>query len=71
MPGLSTNKYGARYGARLKKKAAVIEKQQKSTYKCPYCNYVKVKRFSVGVWQCSKCNAKFTSKAYKVGKVEA
>ncbi|MBL7051211.1 hypothetical protein ISS04_03555 [Candidatus Woesearchaeota archaeon] len=70
MAKLSTNRFGARYGAKLRKKLAVIEKQQKKSYKCPYCNYDKVKRVFVGVWYCKKCDAKFTSKAYSVGKVE-
>ena len=69
MAKLSTKRFGARYGARLKKKLAEIESQQKAVYPCPYCNYVKVKRVSMGVWQCNKCDAKFTSKAYSVGKV--
>lgn len=70
MAKLSTKRFGARYGAKLRKKLAVIEKQQKSSYKCPYCNYDKVKRVFVGVWHCKKCDAKFTSKAYSVGKVD-
>ena len=70
MAKLSTKRFGARYGARLKKKFAEIESQQKMTYPCPYCTYVKVKRVSMGVWQCKKCEAKFSSKAYSVGKVE-
>ena len=69
MAKLTTKRFGARYGARLKKKLAEIESQQKAKYPCPYCNYVKVKRVFMGVWQCSKCKAKFTSKAYSVGKV--
>ena len=70
MAKLSTKRFGARYGARLKKKFAEVESQQKMTYPCPYCTYVKVKRVSMGVWQCKKCEAKFSSKAYSVGKVE-
>ena len=70
MVKLSTKRFGARYGARLKKKLADIESQQKTIYPCPYCNYVKVKRVSIGVWKCKKCETKFSSKAYSVGKVE-
>ena len=69
MVKLSTKRFGARYGSRLKKKLAEIESQQKAIYPCPYCNYVKVKRVSMGIWQCNKCDAKFSSKAYSVGKV--
>ena len=69
MTKLSTKRFGPRYGAKLRKKVAHIEKQQKATYKCPYCNYDKVKRVFVGVWKCGKCGAKFSSKAYSVGKI--
>ena len=69
MARVSTKRFGARYGARLKKKFADIESQQKATYPCPYCKYIKVKRVFMGIWQCSKCDAKFSSKAYSVGKV--
>ncbi|MCK5107571.1 MAG: 50S ribosomal protein L37ae [Nanoarchaeota archaeon] len=66
----STNRFGARYGAKLRKKLFEVEKQQKKTYKCPYCNYEKVKREAAGIWHCSKCDAKFTGKSYSIGKVE-
>jgi large subunit ribosomal protein L37Ae len=60
----STNRYGARYGARNKEKVAALEKQHRRRRKCPFCNYVKVRRVSAGIWQCEKCNAKFAGKAY-------
>ena len=68
MAKLSTKRFGARYGARLKKKLAEIESQQKAVYPCPYCKYVKVKRVFMGIWKCNKCDAKFSSKAYSVSK---
>ena len=34
----------------------------------PYCNYEKVKRLFIGVWNCKKCGAKFSGKAYTIGK---
>jgi len=62
----SAKKFGARYGKKLKRKVAEIELEQKKLYKCPYCNHMKVKRVSYGIWQCKKCGSKFTSKAYHV-----
>lgn len=66
----STKRFGARYGDTLRKKLAEVEKQQKKTYKCPYCSYEKVKREAAGIWKCSKCNARFTSRSYTIAKVE-
>jgi len=64
----SIKRFGARYGRTVKHKFARIEREQRKKYKCPYCNYTKVKRAAAGIWQCRKCKAKFTSKAYSVAK---
>ena len=66
MKGKSTKRFGARYGGSVKHNFAKIEALQKTKYKCPYCHYFKVKRLSTGLWFCSKCNAKFTGKAYTI-----
>ena len=44
-----------------------IEIEMKKDHPCPYCAKPKVHRVSFGIWQCEKCNAKFTAKAYTVG----
>lgn len=62
----STRRLGPRYGRRIRLRLGLIEKDQRAEYKCPYCSAVKVKRVSMGIWECKKCNAKFTGKAYKV-----
>jgi large subunit ribosomal protein L37Ae len=59
---------GARYGRTVKQKYAAIQAQQRKLHKCPYCNYIKVKRISAGIWNCNKCGKKFTSRAYTVAK---
>ncbi len=64
----SVKRFGARYGKKVKDRLARIEQLQKQKYKCPYCNAVKVKRLAAGVWYCTRCKAKFTSKAYTVVK---
>jgi large subunit ribosomal protein L37Ae len=64
----SAKRFGARYGSKTKHKFAKIEKEQRKRHKCPYCNAIKVKRLSVGIWHCGRCNAKFTSRAYTVAK---
>ncbi len=65
----TTKRLGSRYGRTIRSKLGKIEAMQKKKYKCPYCHFVKVKQVSVGIWQCSKCGAKFTSKAYFVDKM--
>ena len=64
----SAKRFGARYGSKPKHKFAKIEKEQRKRHRCPYCNYVKVRRKAVGIWQCNKCDAKFTGKAYTISK---
>ncbi len=61
----TAGRFGPRYGRTIRQKVTEIEKKQKRKHKCPYCNYFKVKRVSVGIWQCKKCNTKFAGKAYE------
>ncbi len=60
----SVKRFGARYGRRVRLNLGKIEKQQKELYKCPYCNAKKVKRIAAGIWECKRCGARFTAKAY-------
>jgi len=60
----AARRFGPRYGASLKHKFNEIEKQHRAKHLCPYCHKISVKRVSVGIWECSKCNSKFTGKAY-------
>ena len=55
---------GVRYGRTVKHKLANIERAQKKPQICPYCKRPKAKRLSVGIYNCKKCNSKFTGKAY-------
>lgn len=66
----SAKRFGTRYGRSLKLKVADIEASARSEHKCPYCNYIKVKRVNTGIWACGNCNAKFTGKAYTLAKVK-
>jgi len=63
----SAGRYGARYGRKLRSRVITVEKVQRNKQKCPYCNRLTAKRLSPGIWQCKKCESKFTGKAYKVG----
>ena len=62
----SVKRFGPRYGTTVKIRLAKVEHEQKKLHKCPYCNAKKVKRVALGIWQCKKCKAKFTGKAYTI-----
>ena len=64
----AVKRFGARYGTKTKLKFSKIETEQRKLHKCPYCNKVAVKRVSAGIWNCKKCDTKFTGKAYSVSK---
>ena len=64
----SVKRFGARYGRRTKHRLAEIEKVQKAKHICPYCRAPKVKRVATGIWECRKCEAKFTGRAYSIKK---
>ncbi|MCX8153727.1 MAG: 50S ribosomal protein L37ae [Candidatus Bathyarchaeota archaeon] len=55
---------GPRYGATVRKRYVKIVTELKKPHRCPSCGFVRVKRESVGVWKCRKCDYKFTGGAY-------
>lgn len=61
----SAKRYGPRYGSSIRNQVSLVE-NMRSDVKCPYCHNVKIKRIASGIWYCTKCNVKFTSKAYSV-----
>jgi large subunit ribosomal protein L37Ae len=65
----TAKRFGVRYGSTGKYKLAKIEEEyRKKPLLCPYCGKQKVKRVSYGIWECRKCLAKFTGKAYSIKK---
>ncbi len=56
--------FGTRYGKRLREKHGDIVKEQRKRHVCPYCKYTQVRRRSAGIWECAKCSAVFTGRAY-------
>ena len=60
----SANRYGVRYGRRLREKIGKIEAQKRASNICPFCHYKRVFRVASGIWQCSKCSVKFADRAY-------
>lgn len=61
-------RFGARYGRRVKHLFDKIEQEQRKLHECPYCKKTAVKRLAYGIWQCRKCDAKFSGKAYTISK---
>jgi len=59
-----TRGFGARYGSTVRKRYNKVIAGLKTAHKCPQCGFVRVKRLSVGVWKCSKCDHTFTGGAY-------
>ena len=55
---------GPRYGASLRKRYVKVLIKAKQTYKCPQCASEAVKRVSVGIWNCRKCDLTFSGGAY-------
>ena len=55
----TTGRFGARYGATIRKRVRAIESKTYKPHKCPNCLSPKVKRVGLGIWECKKCGYKF------------
>lgn len=62
--GKIVGRLGARYGRTVRKRVAEIEVNMKRKHTCPSCGNRAVKRVSVGVWRCAKCEFTFSGAAY-------
>ena len=62
----SAARFGARYGKRVKRKVADVEKKQKVKKRCITCLKLGIKRLAAGIYYCPKCKNKFTGKAYEL-----
>jgi large subunit ribosomal protein L37Ae len=60
----SAGRFGSRYGRKIRQRVVDIEQKQKAKHQCPHCNKWSVKRLAAGIFQCKKCDSKFTGKAY-------
>jgi len=59
-------RFGARYGASLRKKVQEVEEKRKAQKQCPDCKKNTIRRTSMGIWKCNKCNIKFAAGAYEM-----
>jgi large subunit ribosomal protein L37Ae len=48
----------------VRKRYVKVLTELKRTHKCPKCGHGSVRRKSVGIWNCGKCNLTFTGGAY-------
>lgn len=60
----SAGRFGTRYGSTVKKKWLEMENLRKSSYVCPRCHHVSVKREHPGIWKCRKCDLEFVGDSY-------
>ncbi len=60
----STGRFGARYGAKLRRRVLEIENKRKEPTRCPACATRALKRKAVGLWICKKCDLLFAGGAY-------
>jgi large subunit ribosomal protein L37Ae len=56
--------FKARYGGTVRKRYVEVVSETKRPHSCPQCHAVAVKRQSVGIWKCRKCDFTFTGGAY-------
>ena len=60
----STGKFGARYGAKLRRRVLDIEKKRHEAHRCPSCATRALTRKAAGLWNCRKCGTLFAGGAY-------
>lgn len=63
----NTRGLGPRYGRKVRQNLSKILLLKNAKQQCPHCRYDGVKRVAAGIWECSKCDKKFTGKAYTIG----
>lgn len=60
----SSGRLGARYGVRIRKRIADVEKEAKGRHECPKCRAVAMTRSANGIWTCKHCGATIASSSY-------
>jgi len=60
----SAGRFGPKYGVKIRKQIAAIEKNKIKRHACPRCLHKSVKRVETSVWNCRHCGLTFASGAY-------
>ncbi|MHA1912404.1 MAG: 50S ribosomal protein L37ae [Candidatus Kariarchaeaceae archaeon] len=55
-----TGNLGTRYGSTIRKRVRELLTPMKKDHRCPRCRFYRVRRQSVGIWECRKCGYTFT-----------
>lgn len=64
----ASGRLGSGYGTNVRAKFIAVESKQRKKQICPFCNRPTVKRKSVGIWHCKKCDKTFAERAYYLEK---
>jgi large subunit ribosomal protein L37Ae len=59
-----TRGLGVRYGSTVRKRYMKVMIELKKPHRCPQCGFNRVKRESVGIWKCKKCEYTYAGGAY-------
>ncbi len=60
----SSGRLGVRYGVKVRKRIADIERVSKGRHECPKCKAVALTRDANGIWSCRHCGAIIASSSY-------
>jgi large subunit ribosomal protein L37Ae len=60
----SSGRLGVRYGVRVRKRIADVEREAKGRHECPKCKAVAMSRTANGIWLCNHCGAIIASSSY-------
>jgi len=60
----STGRFGARYGAGVRKRVLAVEERKKKKYVCPKCNKKALRWRAVGIWECESCGLQMAGGAW-------
>ena len=55
---------GPRYGMKIRRLVAEVERKLRGPKVCPNCGAPKLKRVSTSIWRCRRCDARFAGGAY-------
>jgi len=55
---------GVLCGSKIRKNVSVINTQKQVISFCPKCKNGKLRRTSIGIWECKKCNYQKSGGAY-------